>query len=70
LLERKLNEERAKELTLGELMDLRDENPEVADRLNKVLDQELSDAGEIATGMGTFEEIAEGFEEDFDTDSN
>lgn len=56
-LEQKLEEEGAKELTLGELMDLRDEKPAVAERLNLQLDIDLSDSN---VGMyGTREDISE-----------
>lgn len=74
-IEEKLKDEGAKSLTLGEVMDLRDaesrgENPElearegdpeVVDRLNRALDQDMSD---LSHGFGPLEEVSEAFEED------
>lgn len=63
-IERKLEEEGVKELTLGELMDLRSEKPEYTEKLNRAEAQHLSDTGILPTGMGNFDELPEEFESD------
>lgn len=59
-IERKLENDGAKSLTLGELMDLREESPERAERLNRALDQDMSDLQHGFVG----DEGIDGLEED------
>lgn len=44
VLENKLEQEGPKALTIGEAVELRDENPQLAGKLNRALDQQFSDS--------------------------